>query len=77
MTSKLIPAPGFEWNPLKRHRNVFCPCDSGKKAKHCHGIPEALPIADVNHIKDYLRRLSAAGIVTGRKNYFLKTRVEK
>lgn len=40
--------PGFEWNPLlKIPRNAPCPCDSGKKFKHCHlvNMPRAVPEA--------------------------------
>ena len=29
-------------NPDKVGRNDLCPCDSGKKFKHCHGSPERL-----------------------------------
>lgn len=38
--------PGFAWNPLlKIPRNQKCPCDSGKKFKHCHliNMPRAIP----------------------------------
>lgn len=35
--------PGNERNPLRKHRNISCPCKSGKKAKHCHGKYEFLP----------------------------------
>jgi hypothetical protein len=38
---------GFAWNPLLGlPRNMPCPCDSGKKYKHCHllTMPRAIPI---------------------------------
>lgn len=38
------PKPGFVWNPLKKHRNIPCLCESGRKAKDCCGRHEALPV---------------------------------
>lgn len=57
------PKPGYDWNPLRKFRNVLCPCGSAKKSKVCHGKAETLPIADVNKVKDYLRELSMQGII--------------
>lgn len=55
--------PGYDWNPLRKHRNIACPCESGKKAKHCHGKDDLLPIEMVNLVKEHLRTLSAAGLI--------------
>lgn len=44
ITTKLNP--GMAWNPLVTlPRNMPCPCDSGKKYKHCHlpVMPRAIP----------------------------------
>lgn len=57
------PAAGHEANPLKRHRNVPCPCGSGKKAKRCHGRHDFIPEADAKNAKRYLRELSALGFI--------------
>jgi hypothetical protein len=65
------PAPGYVWNPLKRHRNFPCPCGSGKKIKRCHGRFDALPIEDAKEARRYLRELSAMGFIEGRKEEIL------
>lgn len=52
----LYPKPGFVWNPLKKHRNIPCPCHSGRKAKHCCGRIEALPEAVAEAIKVAIER---------------------
>lgn len=54
MPSAYSPRPGHDWNPLRRHRNIPCPCGSGHKAKRCHGRAEILPEEDVRKIKAYL-----------------------
>jgi len=44
-TNRLL-SQGYVWNPLlKFPRNLKCPCESGKKFKHCHlsGIPPVIP----------------------------------
>jgi hypothetical protein len=61
------PAPGHDWNPLRRYRNIPCPCGSNRKAKHCHGRPETLPLGMIEKVKDYLRGLSAQGFIEVRK----------
>lgn len=46
MKSGYVPRPGFIRNPLLRFpRNKKCPCNSGKKFKHCHlnVLPYAIP----------------------------------
>jgi hypothetical protein len=58
---------GFEWNPLKRHRNIPCVCGSKKKAKRCHGQLETVPTEAANKIRAYLRALALAGFIRGRK----------
>lgn len=58
-----LPKHGFDWNPLRKHRNIDCPCGSKKKAKKCHGLAEILPISDIKKINGYLKALSAAGMV--------------
>lgn len=63
---KYTLAPGFDWNPLKRHRNLPCPCESGLKAKRCHGKFEVLPHEEVAKVKAYLRKLSALGFIEAR-----------
>lgn len=60
------PKPGFDWNPLRAFRNVACPCGSKRKAKKCHGRLDLLPDAQVAEVKQYLQRLSAAGIIEVR-----------
>lgn len=57
------PLPDQDWNPLRQHRNVPCPCESGKKAKHCHGQAPTLLKKEVQMIWTYLRGLSARGLV--------------
>ena len=48
-------APGFGWNPLLAHRNIPCPCASGRKAKVCHGLSRTLPLKDVEGLKQWLK----------------------
>lgn len=62
------PIQGHEWNPLKRHRNLPCPCGSGQKIKRCHGQAETLPIEDLALAKEYLKRLALHGFIKDRKN---------
>lgn len=59
--------PGYDWNPLKRHRNLPCPCGSGKKLKRCHGEPSALPTEDVELAKTYLTKLAQYGFIKRRE----------
>lgn len=61
-----VPAKGFERNPLKRHRNVACPCGSDKKAKRCHGRLDYLPEDLAEKARRYLRELSARGIIEAK-----------
>jgi hypothetical protein len=55
--------PGGAWNPaLKYPRNLPCPCDSGKKFKHCHlpHLPRAVSTEEAKDIKpgiDYVKGL--------------------
>lgn len=51
------PKAGYEWNPLRKHRNIPCPCGSGRKAKKCHGQAEAIPEDEAQVVQDYLRQL--------------------
>lgn len=60
------PAPGYDWNPLRAYRNVACPCGSNLKVKRCHGKLDLLPVSEVAAAKEYLRRLSMAGVITAR-----------
>ena len=60
---------GFEWNPLRRHRNLPCPCGSKKKIKRCHGKVDALTHEDAEKARIYLRMLSAYGWIEGREEY--------
>lgn len=60
------PKEGYAWNPLRAYRNVACPCDSGKKAKRCHGRLDLIPLEMVAQVKRYLRALSAAGVIEVR-----------
>lgn len=46
--------PGYDWNPLKKHRNIPCPCGSGHKAKRCCGTFEALPMDVAEKVRAYL-----------------------
>lgn len=61
--------PGFAWNPLKRHRNLPCPCGSGLKVKRCHGQSETMSLEDAEQTKRWLAHLARAG--------FIKERVEE
>lgn len=63
---KYVIAPGFARNPLRRHRNIPCPCGSGKKAKRCHGAEEFVETKMADRIRQYLRELSAGGFITVR-----------
>lgn len=66
MDRTFSPKPGFQWNPLRRHRNLPCPCKSGRKIKRCHGMFEVLPDEDVAQAKDYLRELALHGFIRTR-----------
>lgn len=57
------PKEGHDFNPLRRHRNVACPCGSKFKAKYCHGMFDILPIETIRKIKEYLRLLSSKGVI--------------
>jgi hypothetical protein len=60
------PKAGHEWNPLRKYRNVLCPCSRGRqgvKAKHCHGSFDLVTHEDARKIRKYLRELSAAGVI--------------
>lgn len=35
--------PGWAVNPLRKFRNMPCPCGSGVKSKRCHGRLDVLP----------------------------------
>lgn len=63
----LYPNEGRDWNPLKRHRNIPCPCGSGKKAKRCHGKAETLTIEDCEKVKSYLTKLASHGFIKRRE----------
>lgn len=60
------PAKGFGFNPLRSFRNIPCPCGANKKAKRCHGRLEFLPEGEIVQVKEYLRKLSAAGFIEAR-----------
>lgn len=60
------PDPGYDWNPLKRHRNLPCPCGSGQKVKRCHGMAEMLPLEDIKKVKAWLLELARAGFIKTR-----------
>lgn len=60
--------PGFGWNPLKKHRNLPCPCGSGLKIKRCHGQSETLPLEDIAKCKEYLGKLEAYGFIRSRRS---------
>lgn len=62
------PHPGDDWNPLRRHRNLPCPCGSGKKIKRCHGQAETLPLDDLPKVKEYLKRLAMHGFIKERQS---------
>lgn len=51
------PNPGYDWNPLRAHRNIPCPCESGKKAKHCHGRDNTIPASQVKTLRTYLKAI--------------------
>lgn len=38
------PKPGWTYNPLAKHRNIPCPCQSGHKAKLCCGRFPTVPL---------------------------------
>jgi len=57
------PKPGYVWNPLKKYRNLPCPCGKGKKVKRCHGLFEAVPASEAKTLSDYLARLKEHGFV--------------
>ncbi len=57
------PIEGHSFNPLRRHRNVACPCGSKFKAKYCHGRFDILPNEMIKAIKEYLRLLSSKGVI--------------
>lgn len=59
--------PGLERNPLRRYRNLPCPCQSGQKVKRCHGRLDALPKELIPAVKAWLRELSAYGFIEARK----------
>lgn len=61
------PSPENDWNPLRAHRNIPCPCGSQMKAKRCCGRFDVLPKATVKAVKDHLRALSARGVIRGSK----------
>lgn len=58
--------PGHDWNPLRAHRNLPCPCGSDKKVKRCHGLALTVPTDVAATLRKYLRALSAAGVITAR-----------
>lgn len=58
-----VLAPGFARNPLRRHRNLPCPCGSGRKIKRCHGLIDVIPVQDAEKCKDYLRLLAQHGFI--------------
>lgn len=44
------PKDGYVWSPLRKiPRNSKCPCDSGKKFKHCH-LDKISPTIDPHSI---------------------------
>ena len=57
------PKEGHEFNPLRRHRNVACPCGCKFKAKYHLGKFDILPKEAVKEIKAYLRLLSSKGLI--------------
>ena len=46
--------PGLESNPLRKHRNIPCPCGKPKKAKNCCGRYAALPVKIAAIVRKYL-----------------------
>ncbi len=62
------PNPGFDWNPMRKFRNIPCFCGSKLKAKRCHGRLDALPHDVLPKVKAYLRMLSAAGFIEVRSS---------
>jgi uncharacterized protein YchJ len=63
---------GFVRNPLKRFRNLPCPCDSGQKVKRCHGLLDALNAEQAKIAREYLRAMSAAGVISVRPSQILE-----
>lgn len=54
----LKPKPGHDWNPLlKVPRNNPCPCQSGKKFKHCHLnlVPRIVEAKQAQHFKTAMK----------------------
>ena len=64
-----VPKSGFERNPLKRYRNLPCPCRSGRKIKKCHGMSETMTNKEAEMARAYLRELSMHGFIEGRIDF--------
>lgn len=55
------PIEGHAWNPLlELPRNMVCPCESGKKFKHCH--LRTLPVVVTEGTAGDYKRAMEAGI---------------
>lgn len=63
--------PGYSWNPLLGiPRNHLCPCDSGKKFKHCHlpTLPRAIPEQLAGEYRVALRDVGVVKFVEDMKD---------